>query len=99
MGKALASFHPENPRFIRQRCAAMRKEPIQLDLFIPHEYGYDFKVVVTNKWISGKKILMYHSGRAAQESVFGVLKSQSHMDYIAVRRLLGNQLAGGGYGA
>ncbi len=34
---------------------------------------------------------MYHNGRAAQESVFGELKSQSQMDYIAVRGLLGNQ--------
>jgi len=57
--------------FIRQRCPVLRKEPIQLDLFIPYEYGYDFKVIVTNKWASGKKILMYHNGRAAQESVFG----------------------------
>jgi hypothetical protein len=78
--------------FIRQRCATIRKEPIQLDLFIPYEYGYEFKVIVTNKWASGKKTLMYHNGRAAQESVFGELKSQSQMDYIPVRGLLGNQL-------
>jgi hypothetical protein len=78
--------------FLRQRCPVLRKEPIQLDLFIPYEYGYEFKVIVTNKWASGKKTLMYHNGRAAQESVFGELKSQSQMDYIAVRGLLGNQL-------
>ena len=78
--------------FLRQRCATIRKEPIQLDLFVPYEYGYEFKVIVTNKWASGKKILMYHNGRAAQESVLGELKSQSQMDYIAVRGLLGNQL-------
>jgi len=78
--------------FIRQRCATIRKEPIQLDLFVPYEYGYEFKVIVTNKWASGKKTLMYHNGRAVQESVFGELKSQSQMDYIAVRGLLGNQL-------
>jgi Transposase DDE domain group 1 len=78
--------------FIRQRCAAIRKEPIQLDLFVPYEYGYEFKVIVTNKWASGKKVLMYHNGRAMQESVLGELKSQSQMDYIAVRGLLGNQL-------
>jgi Transposase DDE domain group 1 len=78
--------------FIRQRCPVIHKEPIQLDLFIPYEYGYEFKVIVTNKWASGKKTLMYHNGRAAQESVFGELKSQSQMDYIAVRGLLGNQL-------
>jgi hypothetical protein len=78
--------------FIRQRCATIRKEPIQLDLFIPYEYGFEFKVIVTNKCSSGKKVLMYHNGRAAQESVFGELKSQSQMDYIAVRSLYGNQL-------
>ena len=78
--------------FIRQRCTTIRKEPIQLDLFVPYEYGYEFKVIVTNKWASGKKTLMYHNGRAVQESVFGELKSQSQMDYIAVRGLLGNQL-------
>jgi hypothetical protein len=78
--------------FIRQRCPVIRREPIQLDLFIPYEYGYEFKVIVTNKWASGKKTLMYHNGRAAQESVFGELKSQSQMDYIVVRGLLGNQL-------
>jgi len=78
--------------FIRQRCATIRKEPIQLDLFVPYEYGYEFKVIVTNKWASGKKVLMYHNGRAMQESVLGELKSQSQMDYIAVRGLLGNQL-------
>ncbi|MGD0331499.1 MAG: transposase, partial [Nitrososphaeria archaeon] len=78
--------------FIRQRCAMIRKEPLQLDLFVPYEYGYEFKVIVTNKWASGKKILRYHNGRAAQESVFGELKSQSQVDYIAVRGLLGNQL-------
>jgi len=78
--------------FIRQRCPVIHKEPIQLDLFIPYEYGYEFKGIVTNKWTSGKKTLMYHNGRAAQESVLGELKSQSQMDYIAVRNLLGNQL-------
>ncbi len=63
--------------FIRQRCATIRKEPIQLDLFVPYKYGYEFKVIVTNKWVSGKKILMYHNGRVARESVLGELKSQS----------------------
>ena len=35
---------------------------------------------------------MYHNGRATQESIFGELKSQSQLDYIAVRRLYGNQM-------
>ena len=78
--------------FIRQKSKIINKEPIQLDLFIPHEYGYEFKVIVTNKRVSAKKLLLYHNGRGSQESVFGELKSQAQMEYIAVRHLYGNQL-------
>jgi hypothetical protein len=47
---------------------------------------------VTNRKIKAKKVLVYHNGRGAQENVFGELKSQGQMDYLAVRRLCGNQL-------
>ncbi len=77
--------------FIRQRCKEIQKGPIQLDLFIPLEYGYEYKVIVTNKRISAKKILIYHNGRGNQENVFSELKTQSQMDYIAVKKLSGNQ--------
>jgi Transposase DDE domain group 1 len=78
--------------FIRQRCKEIRKEPIQLDLFIPQTYGYQYTVIVTNKTIGMRKVLRFHHGRGSQEKIFGELKSQSQMDYIAVRRLSGNQL-------
>lgn len=78
--------------FIRQKSKIINKEPIQLDLFVPHEYGYEFKVIITNKGASAKKVLMYHNGRGSQESVFGELKSQSQLDYVPVRHLCGNQL-------
>jgi hypothetical protein len=64
---------------------------VQLDLFIPIEYGYEYKVIVFNKRISAKKILILHNGRGSQESVFGELKTQSQLDYIAVNKLSGNQ--------
>jgi hypothetical protein len=35
--------------FIRTRVKQQHKEPIQLDLFVPHDYGYEFKVILTNK--------------------------------------------------
>ncbi len=76
---------------IRQRVPLINRGPIQLDLFVPHEEGYDFKVIVTNKQIKAKKVLMFHNGRADQEGLFGELKSQAQMDYIPVRRLGGNQ--------
>src|SRR3990172_4647592 len=78
--------------FIRQASAIIHKEPIQLDLFVPYEYGFEFKVIVTNKGCSAKKVLLYHNGRGSQENVFGELKSQTQMEYIAVRHLYGNQI-------
>jgi hypothetical protein len=78
--------------FIRQKSKIINKEPIQLDLFVPHEYGYEFKVIITNKGASAKKVLLYHNGRGSQESVFGELKSQSQLEYVPVRYLYGNQL-------
>lgn len=78
--------------FIRQKCKKLYKGPIQLDLFIPHEYGYEFTVIVTNKQTTMKKVLGFHHGRGYQEKIFGEMKSQGQMDYIAVRSLCGNQL-------
>lgn len=78
--------------FIRQKSKKMHPDPVQLDMFVPQEYGYEFKVIVTNKTVSAKKVLMFHNGRASQESIFGELKSQSQGDYIAVRKLHGNQM-------
>ena len=78
--------------FIRQRCKRIYKGPIQLDLFIPHEYGYEFTVIVTNKQTTMKKVLRFHHGRGYQETIFGEMKSQGQMDYIPVRCLCGNQL-------
>ena len=78
--------------FVRQKSKIAKKEPIQLDMFIPYEFGYEFKVFITNKVAMAKKVLMYHNGRGNQENVFGELKTQSQMEYIAVRHLYGNQL-------
>jgi hypothetical protein len=78
--------------FIRTRNRKQYKEPVQLDLFIPHEYGYDFKVIVTNKRLGARKVLSYHNGRGAQEGIFAELKSQTQMDYIPTRRQAGNRV-------
>ena len=78
--------------FIRHKVTKQSKEPVQLDLFIPHEYGYEFKVIVTNKQTTMKKVLSFHNGRGSQENTIGELKSQCNLDYVAVRRLHGNHL-------
>ena len=78
--------------FIRQQVKVQNKGLVQVDLFIPQQYGYDFKVVVTNKTVSSRKLLKFHNGCGSQENIFGELKTQNQMDYIPVRTLLGNQL-------
>jgi hypothetical protein len=78
--------------FIRKRVHRQNKEPLQLELFVPHEEGYDFKVIVTNKRLSAKRVALFHEGRGSQEGVFAELKSQCQMDYVPVKTRLGNQL-------
>jgi hypothetical protein len=78
--------------FLRHKVQQQQKEPIQLDLFVPHQWGYDFKVILTNKQTRINKVLAFHNGRGAQENLFGELKSQCQMDYIPVRTLTGNQI-------
>jgi hypothetical protein len=77
--------------FIRTRVKKQKKGPVQLDLFEPYEYGYEFKVIVTNKTLRAKRVVMFHEGRGSQESIFGELKSHCHVDYVPVRTLCGNQ--------
>jgi hypothetical protein len=83
----------ERYRFVlvRSHNRKQYKGAVQLDLFIPYEYGYDFKVIVTNKAVSAKKALSFHNGRGAQEGVFAELKSQTQMDYVPTRTRAGNQ--------
>jgi hypothetical protein len=76
---------------IRTRAAKQNKQPIQLDLFVPHEYGWEFKVIVTNKSVGAQSVVTFHEGRGSQEGVFAELKSHCHMDYVPVRTLYGNQ--------
>jgi hypothetical protein len=76
--------------FVRTVAKKQQKGPVQLDLFEPYEYGFDFKVVVTNKSLQAAGLLDYHDGRGSQEGVFAELKSHCHMEYIPVRTKHGN---------
>jgi hypothetical protein len=85
---------PERYRFVflRQRTAEHRKEPLQLDLFEPRQYGYAYSVIVTNKRTWVRSIVAFHHGRGAQEKIFAELKSHAQMDYIPVRTRVGNEI-------
>jgi hypothetical protein len=53
---------PHRFLFIWTRVKQQHKEPIQLDLFVPHDYGYEFKVVLTNKPLGARRTLVFHNG-------------------------------------
>ena len=78
--------------FIRKRVRQQHKPPLQLDLFIPYEYGYEFKVIVTNKRLSAKRVVRFHEGRGSQEGIFGELKTDCQMGHVPVTTRVGNQL-------
>lgn len=77
---------------VRTRSVIRDKGPIQLDLFVPHVYGFEFKVIVTNKKIRAREVIRFHNGRGAQEGVFAELKSQGQLDYVPTKTLAGNQI-------
>lgn len=79
-------------RFIRTAVKKQRKDPVQLDLFVPHETGFEFKVILTNKRLSPKKVLAYHNGRGSQEGIFAELKSANQSAYVPTRTWVGNQI-------
>ena len=49
---------------------------MQLHLFEPRDFNYDYKVIVTNKSESAKTIVLFHNGRGSQEAIFGDAKNQ-----------------------
>ena len=78
--------------FVRKRVHVRRKEPVQLDLFVPVEHGYEFKVIVTNKGLGARHLVPFHDGRGAQEGIFAELKTDNQLDYVPTRTWAGNQL-------
>ena len=78
--------------FVRQHVKVQYKEPVQLDLFIPYEYGYAFKVVLTNKPLTAAKVVAFHNGRGSQEGIFAELKSHNALSYVPTCTWRGNQV-------
>ena len=83
-----------NYRFIftRRKTRKQHKAPLQLDLFEPRDFNYDYKVIVTNKSESAKAVIVFHNGRGSQEAIFGDAKVSCGLNNIPTRRLAGNQI-------
>ena len=78
--------------FVRQSCKVQNKEPLQLDLFLPHDFDYQYKAVVTNKSSGADNVVAYHEGRGSQEGLFAELKSQAALGYIPCNTWNANKL-------
>jgi hypothetical protein len=70
--------------FTRKKTKRQHKGPLQLDLFEPRDFNFDYKVLVTNESSSAKSVVLFHHGRGGQEAIFG--------DAIPTKRLIGNQI-------
>jgi len=78
--------------FTRRKTRKQHKGPIQLHLFEPRDFNFDYKVIVTNKSESAKAVVLFHNGRGSQEAIFGDAKNHSALSVIPTRRLAGNQV-------
>ena len=78
--------------FTRKRTRQQRKGMLQLHLFEPRDFDFDYKVIVTNKPESAKSVVLFHNGRGSQERIFGDAKNDAALDVIPSKRLAGNQV-------
>lgn len=68
--------------FLRQKVKQQKKEPLQLDLFEPVEYGQSYTVIITNKPEDAGDVMEFHHGRGSQEGLFAEMKSQNQLAYV-----------------
>ena len=78
--------------FTRKKTRRQRKGMLQLHLFEPRDFDFDYKVIVTNKTESAKSVVLFHNGRGSQEGIFGDAKNDAALNIVPSKRLAGNQL-------
>ncbi len=78
--------------FTRKKSRKQHKGLLQLHLFEPRDFDFDYKVIVTNKTESAKSVVLFHNGRGSQEGIFGDAKNDAALDVLPSKRLAGNQL-------
>lgn len=78
--------------FVRRRRKVQLKGPLQLDLFEPRDFEYEYKVIVTNRTDAASAVIQFHNGRGSQEKLFGEAKQHAALGVVATSRRLGNQL-------
>ena len=77
--------------FVKSKVEIQNKECLQLDLFVPKEFGFEYKVIITNKGDSAEDVIKFHDGRGSQEGIFAEMKSQNAMEYVPFKRMVSNE--------
>lgn len=78
--------------FVRTRRPVRRQGPLQLDLFIPRDFEYEYSVIATTKTTTARNVVEFHHGRGSQEKLLGEAKEHAALDVIAGRRLSTNRV-------
>ncbi len=78
--------------FVKKHTHKQQKAPLQLDLFEPREPDCEYKVVLTNKTDSARKVVRFHEGRGNDEGIYAELKSQFALGYVPGRKWVTNRL-------
>jgi len=78
--------------FVRKTVKRQVKGPLQLDLFEPRDFDFEYKVILTNKKQAAQAVLHFHNGRGSQEATFGDAKQHAALAIIPTKHLAGNQI-------
>ena len=78
--------------FVRRKVRRKINGPLQLDLFEPRSFDHDYRVLVTKKTSSARRVLRFHYGRGAQEGLFAEARQQAGLDLIPTRRLVAHRM-------
>ena len=76
---------------VRKRRPVRRRGPLQLDLFVPLDYEYEYTAIATNKTTTASNVVEFHHGRGSQEKLFGEANQHAALNVIAGKRLSTNQ--------
>jgi hypothetical protein len=80
-----ASRRLASPTGILTRVKQQHQEPIQLDLFVPHDHGYEFKVILINKPLGASAVVPFARRRSLVQSPSEASKRLSKVGFGAIR--------------
>jgi hypothetical protein len=78
--------------FVRQKSKVQYKDPVQLELFVPIVWDYDFRVIVINKRMRAGNLLTFHNGPDSHECAPSELNADKQIKHVPTRMLSGNQI-------